>query len=323
MPTPGLADRPPTARRRRARPSTTPARPTLATAIGWSLDGLGNAGSRRSAAAALAVLQLVSTAAGVTTCASLTPAVVATLPGTLTRLAPATRRHHLIVCRGFLRRAVAAGWVPAACLAALPALPRVHPSGPPPWTAAETARLCAAAPTLRDRALCWVLAATGVRIAEVTAAAVGDWDGAVLTVTGKGGRRRAVPGGPRAAATLTAYLTSRGPLAADAPLVASRQGRLSTRQARSCVYTACERAGLARRGPHSLRHATATRWLRAGVPLVVVSAALGHASVVTTLTHYQQVTAADLRRGLDADPLATGTPAAPAVPPPSAVERAA
>jgi len=51
--------------------------------------------------------------------------------------------------------------------------------------------------------------------------------------------------------------------------------------------------------PHWLRHTAATRMLRDGVPIEVVSTLLGHASVTTTLDIYGHLTAEDARRVLE------------------------
>jgi site-specific recombinase XerD len=52
--------------------------------------------------------------------------------------------------------------------------------------------------------------------------------------------------------------------------------------------------------PHWFRHSAATRMLRDGVPIEVVSKILGHASVVTTSAVYGHLTAADARAALEA-----------------------
>lgn len=51
--------------------------------------------------------------------------------------------------------------------------------------------------------------------------------------------------------------------------------------------------------PHWFRHSAATRWLRDGVPVEVVSKLLGHSSVTTTLAAYGHLTAADARKVLE------------------------
>jgi integrase/recombinase XerD len=52
--------------------------------------------------------------------------------------------------------------------------------------------------------------------------------------------------------------------------------------------------------PHWFRHSAATRMLRDGVPVEVVSKVLGHSSVTTTLSVYGHLTAEDARRALEA-----------------------
>jgi integrase/recombinase XerD len=60
-------------------------------------------------------------------------------------------------------------------------------------------------------------------------------------------------------------------------------------------------------GPHWLRHTAATRMLRDGVPIEVVSKILGHGSVVTTSAIYGHLTAADARKALEAAGWLAGT----------------
>jgi integrase/recombinase XerD len=51
--------------------------------------------------------------------------------------------------------------------------------------------------------------------------------------------------------------------------------------------------------PHWFRHSAATRWLRDGVPIEVVSALLGHSSVTVTSSVYGHLTAEDARVALE------------------------
>jgi len=52
--------------------------------------------------------------------------------------------------------------------------------------------------------------------------------------------------------------------------------------------------------PHWFRHSMATRMLRDGVPIEVVSKLLGHSSVTTTSAVYGHLTAEDARKALQA-----------------------
>jgi integrase/recombinase XerD len=51
--------------------------------------------------------------------------------------------------------------------------------------------------------------------------------------------------------------------------------------------------------PHWFRHSAATRWLRDGVPIEVVSMLLGHSSVAVTSSVYGHLTAEDARAALE------------------------
>ena len=51
--------------------------------------------------------------------------------------------------------------------------------------------------------------------------------------------------------------------------------------------------------PHWFRHSAATRWLRDGIPVEVVSKLLGHSSVTVTSAVYGHLTAADARAALE------------------------
>jgi site-specific recombinase XerD len=52
--------------------------------------------------------------------------------------------------------------------------------------------------------------------------------------------------------------------------------------------------------PHWCRHTMATRLLRDGAPVEIVSKLLGHSSITTTLAIYGHLTAEDARKTLEA-----------------------
>lgn len=91
-----------------------------------------------------------------------------------------------------------------------------------------------------------------------------------------------------------------GPLwrAGDAVFNTETGLRLSGRQALRAWHEWTEAAGLGRRRFHSSRHTAATLMLQRGVPLEVVSAALGHASLRITSDIYADVGPGALRRAL-------------------------
>ena len=265
-------------------------------------DSHSSPATARSYRTALARLTDFCHGLDVSSCMELTPSLLAEYQGTLAGLAPSTRWHRLSVVRAFLSWASSAGWCDLACSDVIRPVRQRRPARLVPWSAEECRRLLAAGESWRDRALVAVLVASGARIGEVVAAAAGDFDGECLVLTGKTGPR-SVPLGPSTCSALTWYLRHRPTHDPTGPLFLGRQGRLSARQARDVVHLVCRRARLAPRGPHAFRHAAASRWLRAGIPLAVVSAALGHARTSTTVDNYGLALAADLACGLSADPL--------------------
>ena len=291
-----------TARRDRATVATGHQDFSLGAVAQLFCDSHSSPATARSYRTALAGFAGFCDAQEVTAWSELTPSVLAKYPATLAGLAPSTRWHRLAVARAFLRWASRAGWCDLACSEVIRPVRQRRPARLAPWSVEECRRLLTAGESWRDRALVAVLVASGARIGEVVAAAAGDFDGECLVLTGKTGPR-SVPLGPSACSALTWYLCQRQSDDTTGPLFRGRQGRLSARQARDVVHLVCRRARLAPRGPHAFRHAAASRWLRAGIPLAVVSAALGHARTSTTVDNYGLALAADLACGLSADPL--------------------
>ena len=223
----------------------------------------------------------------------------------LGHLAPSTRHHRLLFLRQFLRflersRLTRAGLSEVLRVQPVPAH---HPS--PAISLEQSLRLISAAPDQRAQLLVLLLLGTGARISELLRCDLSSYQEGLLHLFGKTGTR-AVPLSPLVRGRLEAEIARRGEGDSSSPLFRSRQGRLSDRRAREILALCCQRAGLPQLSPHDLRHAACARWLRAGIPLVVVSRTLGHARPSTTLYHYASVTALDLERGLAADPLDRG-----------------
>lgn len=149
---------------------------------------------------------------------------------------------------------------------------------------------------MRDRALLELLYASGLRISEACSLNLRDVDfeRTEVRVLGKGARERIVPFGRHARDALRRYIDgARGLLwsqEGEGALFLNRfGGRLSTRSARRLLAAHELRAGLPRRGPHTLRHTFATHLLEGGADLRSVQELLGHQSLSSTqiYTHVQ------------------------------------
>ncbi|GAA3670014.1 tyrosine recombinase XerC [Arthrobacter ginkgonis] len=142
----------------------------------------------------------------------------------------------------------------------------------------------------RDLALLELLYASGIRVGELVALDIDDVDNdrRTLRVLGKGNKERTVPFGQPALNALNDWLRRGRPVLAapgsgPALFLGVRGGRLGQRQAREVVSRALEGLGdTAARGPHALRHTTATHLLDAGADLRAVQELLGHSSLATT-----------------------------------------
>lgn len=157
---------------------------------------------------------------------------------------------------------------------------------------------------LRDRAILELMYASGLRASEVCTLAIEDFveEGAVVRVTGKGGKQRLVPMGTPALSAISEYLGHARPAlaaGADKPgreIFLSRTGRPLERVA---IWQIVRRhalaAGLKDVHPHLLRHTFATHLLSGGADLRVVQDLLGHADIATTQI-YTHVDAGRLRQ---------------------------
>ena len=176
------------------------------------------------------------------------------------------------------------------------------------------------ASTARIRFTLLFVEAVGLRSAELLSATLGDlrlepegWNGWVLQVHGKGAKNRlaAVPG-----QALQAYLLARGlgsiqAAPPGAPLLASTLDPMApigyqalyedvrgwlARAVRSSSLPANERERLTGATTHWLRHTFDTRAIAREVPLDVIQAQMGHASIQTTTAIYGR---APIRRRMD------------------------
>lgn len=145
---------------------------------------------------------------------------------------------------------------------------------------------------LRDHAVLEMLYASALRVSELCTLSVAGFDGRerLVRVLGKGNKERVVPVGGPAAKALERYLAEGRPALAQrnanppTTLFLGKQGGvLSTNAVYRLVARELEQEpGGGPRGPHTLRHTTATHLLNGGADLRVVQEMLGHSSLAST-----------------------------------------
>jgi site-specific recombinase XerD len=188
--------------------------------------------------------------------------------------------------------------------------------------AAEVQAILDACTHLRDRFLFAVLYDTGMRVGEALGLRHSDIAAAACEITvvprdndngarSKSREQRAIPVGAALVRLYADYMHGEyGDLDSDyvfVNLFAEPRGQaMSYPAAYDLVQRLRKRTGIDF-DPHWYRHSMATRLLRDGVPIEVVSTLLGHSSVTTTLSVYGHLTAEDARRALEAAGWFTGS----------------
>jgi site-specific recombinase XerD len=214
--------------------------------------------------------------------------------------------HHISKGQPHARRAIS--------LKAPTKLPRV-------LTAAEVQAILDACTRLRDRFLFALLYDSGIRIGEALGMRHQDIAAAKQEITivprlnankarSKSQRQRHIPVSASLVRLYSDYMhLEYGDLDSDYVFVNLFAEPRGHALAYPAVYDLVKR--IRRRtgldfDPHWCRHSAATRMLRDGVPLEIVSTILGHSSVTTTLQVYGHLTAADARKVLEAAGWFTG-----------------
>lgn len=164
-------------------------------------------------------------------------------------------------------------------------MPKLEKRILPALTAAEAQQLLKACRTGRDRALLLVALDTGLRAQELSSLDVGDVDlrtGAIHVHGGKGAKDRIVHIGVKARRAVSRHLASRGQVSPGEPLWLSATGK---RLSRWGVRELCDRLSQITgidASPHKLRRTAALLALKAGLPLPMIQAMLGHEHLSTT-----------------------------------------
>ena len=126
---------------------------------------------------------------------------------------------------------------------------------------------------------------TGLRVSELAALSISDWDKAAgqIRVLGKGGKERLVPVHPWLAYhwSRLLFLEERG---GSEPLLINDRGQAyHVRSLHRLVKAELEAVGArGRLSPHTLRHSFATHMLDQGAELLAIKDLLGHANLSAT-----------------------------------------
>ncbi|MGH9186712.1 MAG: tyrosine-type recombinase/integrase [Acidimicrobiales bacterium] len=220
-------------------------------------------------------------------------AVLGTIRAAAEAVPGPTLRCMVTALRSFLRFLHATGMTPSSLVAAVPAL-KTWPRTALPFAvpAGDARRMVAGCDTAtargrRDAAVVLVVLRLGLRSSEVARLGLDDidWRRGEVTIRGKGGRSDQLPLPVEVGEALAVYFRGSRPSSSSRSVfltVTAPIRPLSPDGVGSLVYRACERAGVARVGPHALRRTLATETLRAGAPMSEVAQLLRHADQATS-----------------------------------------
>lgn len=142
----------------------------------------------------------------------------------------------------------------------------------------------------RDFAILVLIARLGLRSIEVARLQTRDvdWRAGDLVVRGKANRQDRLPLPDEAGEAVVAYLSlRRNPHHVPSLFLMCRapRGPIRADVVSDVMKRACEQAGVARVGPHRMRHALASELLRQGADLVAISQVLRHQDLATTAVY--------------------------------------
>ena len=168
----------------------------------------------------------------------------------------------------------------------------------------EVARILAAATDRQAHALLTTTYAAGLRVSEAVRLKITDLDATRQTIRveqGKGAKDRDTVLPPGLLAELRAYWRHERSAVWLFPRRDSA-APLRVWQAQHRFYEAKRRAGITKRGGiHALRHAAATHWLEASVPLPTIQRLLGHRSLQATARYLHLAQVAGVAPGAPLD----------------------
>ena len=151
---------------------------------------------------------------------------------------------------------------------------------------------------IADIAKPWIrfIACTGLRATEFNNLRWKNCDikNKTITIVGKGRKKRSIGLNDTALSILKEVKAGRKIMPTDTVFTRKNGCPLSRYSLYSYIVKACRNSGLSGGGPHSIRHYFATQLLLRGVPIIKVSALLGHSSITTTQRHYSHILSSDL-----------------------------
>lgn len=149
-----------------------------------------------------------------------------------------------------------------------------------------------------ERTKAWIrfIACTGLRATEFCRLQWKncDFKNKTITIVGKGRKKRTIGLNATALEILEDMKKGRARKADGCVFLRKNGTPLLRFHLSEQIRKPCCDAGLDGGGPHAARHFFATQLLLAGVPIIKVSALLGHSSISTTQRHYSHILSPDL-----------------------------
>ena len=148
--------------------------------------------------------------------------------------------------------------------------------------------------TDRDRAIIMLFATTGLRFSELANITLDEYknmggsDGREIRIVGKGAKERTVYVNDEAKLYIDMYLTTRPRNGSDKLFLSFTGQELHENCFSQTLKNVAKKAGISfwnEVSPHWLRASFATLQSEAGTPVATIQAAMGHASLTTTLVY--------------------------------------